>query len=73
MCIDAPESTTKKFSFLQFFSDGTGRHHSLVSDKKGSFVLFFELSDILGQSARVTAGTSLLSFNLLLIPSLKIS
>ena len=69
MCIGAPESTTDSLS-SGFIVDGAGRHYSLEGEKS-SFVRFFELKDVLGQSPRVSAGASLLSFNLLLRPVLQ--
>ena len=69
MCMLAPESTTNSLS-SGFITDGAGRHHSLEGEKEVAVSFFFELQDVLGQSPRVSAGTSLLSFNLLLSPTL---
>ena len=55
-----------KLSFLQLFC-GCGRQNPLIGRRKEcSFFPFFELKDILGKSARVSAGASLWSFSLLL-------
>ena len=70
ICILAPESTTNSRS-SGFLADGAGRHHSVVSEKKVSLVLFFELIDIFGKSPRVSAGASLLSFTLLKFHSVR--
>ena len=54
------------------FHNEYGQQDPLIGlRKESSFVRFFELQDVLGQSPRVSAGTSLLSFNLLLRSILK--
>ena len=70
MCMDAPESTTNSLC-SGFIVDGAGKLHSSVDEKKVVLSVSFELVDIIGQSPRVSAGASLLSFSLLLRPILK--
>ena len=70
MCIEAPESITNSLS-SNFITDGAGRHQTSAGEKN-SFVLFSELWDTFGQSPRVSAGTSLLSFSLFLRPTLQV-
>ena len=64
-CMLAPESTTQ-LSFLRFYC-GCGRQTPLI----GCFFFFFEHIDILVKSPRISAGSSLLSFSLLLRSVLK--
>ena len=53
-----------KFSCFRLYC-GYGRQNPLIGRRKEcSFFLSFELEDILGKSPRVSAGASLLSFNL---------
>ena len=70
MCILAPESTTNSLS-SGFIVDAAGKIHSSAGEKNVVFVLFFELVNMFGQSPRVSAGASLLSFSLLLRSVLK--
>ena len=60
-----------KFSFLRFHYGSRWETPFVGKSEKGSFVLLFELSEILDQSPLVSAGTSLMSFNLLLRPVVK--
>ena len=61
ICKLARECTTNSLS-SGFLEDAAGKLHSSVSEKKVDLSFFFELQDVLGQSPRVSAGTSLLSF-----------
>ena len=66
----APESTTNSFS-SGFIVDGNGKLHSLAGEKEVALSVSSRLKDVLGQSPRVSAAASLLSFSLLLKPILK--
>ena len=55
-----------KLSFLRFYC-GRGRQKPLIGSRiECSSVLFLKLANIFGKSPRVSAGASLLSFNLFL-------
>ena len=56
MCMLAPESTTISLS-SGLIVDAAGKIHSSVGDKNVALSFFFELQDVLGQSARVSFQT----------------
>ena len=60
-----------KFSFLRLVVDGSGKLLTLGGEKKVALSVFLSFKMFLGRSPRVSADTSLMSFNLFLRPGLK--
>ena len=69
MCIDAPESTTNSFS-SGFITDGAGNQTS-VSEKKGRFVLYFQVFGKFWPFSTRLRGRIARVLNLFLTPILK--